>query len=124
MSSLLGSICLQFGDAGSSYKAGSIPGPISEFKLVTSHENVHLVFVGQANPDGSLYNPKTAPKKYTSGLVYDSLFVRHWDKYIKPQKSTIFSVLLSSKDGRYTFASDINNLLRPSSGLVGVEIAE
>jgi dipeptidyl aminopeptidase/acylaminoacyl peptidase len=61
---------------------------------------------GIATPDGKLYNPKTAPKRASTGKVYSSLFVRHWDEYITENRSTIFyGTLKKNLGGRYTLTS-------------------
>ncbi|OAX81734.1 hypothetical protein ACJ72_03925 [Emergomyces africanus] len=73
------------------YVAGTISGPVSNLKLTTlSSGLVGVVVSGKANPDGSLYNPSTATKPLSSGKLYTSLFVRHWDTYTTPQKNAIF----------------------------------
>lgn len=81
----------------------------------------------KANPDGSLYNPHDAKKPPTTGRLYTSLFVRHWDTYIEPQRNAIFYGLLEQAPlsparrlaGRYSM-SGLTNLFQVS-GLAGVE---
>jgi len=61
---------------------GTIPGPVSGLKLKRlDKKTTAIVVYGLAKPDGTLYNPKKAPKEHSSGRVYTSLFVRHWDEY-------------------------------------------
>ncbi|KAK9760552.1 Dipeptidyl-peptidase 5, partial [Basidiobolus ranarum] len=36
-----------------------------------------------------------------TGLVYDNLFVRHWDHFVTAKKQNIFTVKLSKKGGKY-----------------------
>lgn len=73
----------------------SLPTSVSNLRPIFD-ENRELNFVvsALANPDETVYNSETAPKKYTSGLSYESLFVRHWDSYVKPEKSTLFTGIL------------------------------
>lgn len=95
---------------GKSYTAGTIPGPVSNLKLyVVEPGKVAVAVGGQADPDGSLHNPKNHPKSHTSARVYDSLFVRHWDSWITEQRNAIFTALLqksqpvvTSRQGRYS----------------------
>ncbi len=101
-------------DIGTTYVIGEVKGPVSNVKLkVLGDGQVAILLVAQARPDGSLYNPDDEPEKYTSALVYDKLMVRHWDKYVTPNKNAIWHGLLqrSSKlNGRFTLSNIINAL--------------
>ena len=98
--------------AGETYVAAVVPGPISNLKLKAVAEGKLAVAVtGKAKPDGTLYNPENEPKKHTSGLVYDSLMVRHWDKYVTPNRNTIWTGILYKKEGKYSL-SDLTNPLK------------
>ena len=80
---------------GKSYVAGVVPGPISDVKLkILDDEKVAIAVSGKARPDGGLYNPEDEPKKFTTGMLYDSLMVRHWDKYVTPNKNAIWHGIL------------------------------
>lgn len=112
---------------GTSYTAGTVPGPVSDLKVTTIEPGkIGFVVSGKANPDGSLYNPKDAKKPFSSGRYYTSLFVRHWDTYIEPQRNALWYGLLqlapsaaSGTPKKYT-VSGLTNLLAVS-GLDGVE---
>jgi dipeptidyl aminopeptidase/acylaminoacyl peptidase len=105
-------------DPRKTYTAGTVPGPISNLKLAVLEEGkVAIAVSGQANPDGTLYNPHDVPKTHHSGKLYDSLMVRHWDKYIEPQRNTIwYGVLQKSvphvteRKGRYCLMGLTNAL--------------
>lgn len=61
--------------------AGSVSGLIDDLKL-TDHGNsvLGIAFIGQAAPNGALYNPAlVAETPISTRLVYTKLFVRHWD---------------------------------------------
>lgn len=73
---------------------------------------------GLAYPNCTAYNPELAEKPFSSARVYDSLYVRHWDSYITPQKFAIFSGSLKSTGGVYSFSGAVKNLL---CGLEGLE---
>ena len=97
---------------GDTYIAATVPGPISNLKLKAVAEGKLAVAVtGQAKPDGTLYNPENEPKKLTSGLVYDSLMVRHWDKYVTPNRNTIWTGILQKSKGKYSL-SELTNPLK------------
>jgi dipeptidyl aminopeptidase/acylaminoacyl peptidase len=95
---------------GKCYTAGTVAGSVSSLKLyVIEPGKVAVAVAGQANPDGSLHNPKDVPKTHTSARLYDSLFVRHWDSWITDQHNSIFTALLqksqpvvTSRQGRYS----------------------
>lgn len=74
----------------------SLPASVSNLKPVFDQDrNLNFVVSALSSPNGDIYNPETAPKKYTSGLSYESLFVRHWDIYVKPEKSALFTGVLT-----------------------------
>lgn len=106
-------------DAGKTYTAGTVAGPVSNLKLCNLESGKSAIAVsGLADPkDGTLYNPKDAPKSHTSGRIYDSLFVRHWDVYVEAQKSVIWTGLLqrsaahvTERKGRYNLVGLANVL--------------
>ncbi|KAJ5218243.1 uncharacterized protein N7498_000342 [Penicillium cinerascens] len=110
------------------YTAGTVPGPVSDLKVtVIEPGKIGFAVSGKANPDGSLYNPHDAKKPYTSGRLYTSLFVRHWDSYIEPQKNAIWYGLLQQaplaparrQAGKFS-VSGLTNLISVS-GLGAVE---
>lgn len=114
--------------ADETYTAGTVPGPISDLKVVSLEPGkVGFAVTGKANTDGSLYNPHDAKKPHTTGKLYTSLFVRHWDSYVEPQKNAIFYGLLEQaplsparrQAGKYSI-SGLTNLIAVS-GLAGVE---
>ncbi|KAJ5114541.1 hypothetical protein NUU61_000300 [Penicillium alfredii] len=115
-------------EADKTYTAGTVPGPVSDLKLtVIEPGKLGFAVSGKANPDGSLFNPHDVKKPHTSGKLYTSLFVRHWDSYVEPQKNSIFYGLLEKtplsptrrQAGKFSL-SGITNLITVS-GLTGVE---
>ncbi|KKK26853.1 hypothetical protein ARAM_003451 [Aspergillus rambellii] len=115
-------------EADKTYTAGTVPGPVSDLKVtVVEAGKVGFAVTGKANPDGSLYNPHDAKKPFSTGRVYTSLFVRHWDSYVEPQQNAIFYGLLqraplspaTRQAGRYS-VSGLTNLIA-ICGLTGVE---
>jgi len=106
-------------DVGKTYTAGTISGPVSNLKVhFLEVGKATVAFSGKANPDGSLYNPKDVVKSHSLGRIYDSLFVRHWDTYVEPQRSTIWTALLqkipsnvTERDGRWSLLG-VTNMLK------------
>lgn len=110
------------------YTAGTLPGPVSDLKVtVVEPGKIGFAVAGKANPDGTLYNSQDAKRPYSTGKLYTSLFVRHWDSYVEPQTNSIFYGLLQQTplspatrySGKYN-ASGITNLIA-ICGLTGVE---
>ena len=107
------------GDLSDVYTAAVIPGPVSGAKLkILEIGKVAIVFSGKSTPDGSLYNPENDRKKYSTGLVYDSLMVRHWDKYVSRNKNSLWYALLQKSPphgtdtkGRWTLSPLVNALM-------------
>ena len=127
-----GNTSLVIGDAhraGQSYTAGTVSGPVGDLK-VTKLENGDIGFAvsGKANTDGTLFNPHDLQEPLSSGKLYTSLFVRHWDAYVEPQKNTIWYGVLrqapthaaSKQAGKFSVSSGLTNLIAVC-GLAGVE---
>ena len=105
-------------DFTDTYTAASIPGSVSDVRLeVLDKGRVALAFIAKARPDGSLYNAENEPKKHSTGRIYDSVIVRHWDKYVTSNTYAIWYGLLSlsaphitESKGRYALSSVTNAL--------------
>lgn len=69
---------------------------------------------GKATPSGELYSESEAKKPRSSGRVYNSLFVRHWDHYVTENRNAIFLGKLT-KDGDKYCLSELKNALKGSS---------
>ena len=108
-------------EVGKSYVAGLVPAPISEVKLkALDTDRVAIVFSAKAMTDGSLYNEEDEPKTYSTGRLYESLMVRHWDRYVKPQKNALWHGILQRQKphiteylGRYNLGK-LTNVLKGS----------
>ena len=108
-------------EVGKSYVAGLVPAPISEVKLkVLDADRVAIVVSAKAKPDGSLYNEEDEPKKYSTGRLYESLMVRHWDHYVKSQRNALWHGVLqrqkphiTEKLGRFSLGK-LTNILKGS----------
>ena len=85
----------------SSYVAGTIRGPAGSMKVRPLSKGV-VAFAAavERNDGGSIANPVKDEKPRSSGKIYDSLFVRHWDKYREKRQNTILYGTLSSSTSR------------------------
>jgi dipeptidyl aminopeptidase/acylaminoacyl peptidase len=108
---------------GWTYVAGTVPGPLSSLKLYTIEPGMIAVAVaGQANPDGSLHNPKDVSRSQSSARLYDSLFVRHWDAWIGKERNTIWTALLQQSAPHVTERKGRYNLIGFSNALKGTNL--
>ncbi|KAI8940255.1 hypothetical protein NX059_003956 [Plenodomus lindquistii] len=103
------------GDAGnfesSKYTAGSIKGPVGDLKIHSLSETEWAFAVsGKAKPDGTLFNPEKAEKSLSSGKLYKSGFVRHWDHYVTENRNALWLGKLSEKKGKLQLSSLTNAL--------------
>jgi dipeptidyl aminopeptidase/acylaminoacyl peptidase len=99
-----------------SYVAGTIDGSASSPRIQKlGHGEYIIAFAAKAAKDGSLYNPKKAPKKHSTGRIYDSNYVRHWDTYVTAERNSIWYANLtkgaSESSSKYRLGK-INNALK------------
>lgn len=110
--------CLQKVEVGSShYVAGTVDAAAGNLKLAKLDDqgNEYAIIVSAAAcPDGTLHSPEKASRKTQStGRLYTSLFVRHWDHYTEASKSSLWYGKLSksnTKDGKYKLSALTNAL--------------
>lgn len=108
-------------EVGKNYVAGVVPAPISDVKLkVLGTDRVAIVVSAKAKLDDSLYKEEDEPKKYSTGRLYESLMVRHWDHYVQPQRNALWHGVLrrekphvTEKSGRYSLGK-LTNILKGS----------
>lgn len=119
-------VCLKSGDKSSTeivvgsveegwksaYTAGTIEAPASSLKIAELSSGAYaVVLAAQAYPDGSLYNAETAAKAHSTGKLYKSIFVRHWDEYLGKEKNALFyGTLKKGKGGKYELSKLVNAL--------------
>lgn len=90
-------------------------GSVSNLKLSRlDPETIALVVTGLATPSGDLYNSEKVIKSKSTGQVYTSLFVRHWDAYVSENKNTIWYTTLKkpSKSFNTCVATPLRNALK------------
>lgn len=87
-------------DPRSSYIVATIDGPVDNLKLCSIGRSpldydYAFAVTGKATPEGHLYNPFKAKKPHTTGRLYNSMFVRHWDTYVTENRNSIWIGKLS-----------------------------
>ncbi|EKM51879.1 uncharacterized protein PHACADRAFT_262274 [Phanerochaete carnosa HHB-10118-sp] len=85
-----------------------------------------LVFSDNVFPDGDLRTVKKQDEEWENrgdtAFVYDETFERHWDEWVGPKRSTLFSVTLSKgKDGKWALGEKFVNLLNGTKHHAPVE---
>ncbi|KAJ4372189.1 hypothetical protein N0V83_003963 [Neocucurbitaria cava] len=85
--------------------AGTIEGPIGDLKIhALGNGEFAFAVSGKAKPDGSLFNPEKAEKPHSSGKLYKSGFVRHWDHFVTENRNAIWlGKLCQKKNGSHSF---------------------
>ncbi|KAL6159593.1 hypothetical protein ACJQWK_06153 [Exserohilum turcicum] len=97
----------------SKYTAGTIEGPVSDVKVYSLGDGTYaLALVGKAKPDGTLFNPEKVKKSHTSGKLYKSGFVRHWDHYVTENRNAIWLGKLTPKKTDSSEALELEHPLK------------
>lgn len=118
-----GSTDLYYGSVGGSlsgsdqsrsgHVAGSIAAPAGDLKVAPLGGGEFAVVVSaKAGPDGELFNPEKAEKTQSTGRLYTSLYVRHWDAYMDKEKNALWYGKLSKGDGGKYHLSPLTNALK------------
>ncbi|EPS45728.1 hypothetical protein H072_250 [Dactylellina haptotyla CBS 200.50] len=97
---------------GDVHKVYTFPGAVSNLKVRAVGPSIHFVVSAPALKSGVMYSEDDAPKKHSTGRVYTSLFVRHWDEWIGEYKSNLFSGVISpSSDNKFELVGSLTNVL-------------
>ncbi|MBW8014676.1 MAG: S9 family peptidase [Planctomycetes bacterium] len=85
-------------DGGEAQQVTSLPLDVSN--LVVSADGKHIAFTMQVFPDGS--SPEATKKKLdaieeskSTGVIYDKVFIRHWDTWKDGRRSHLFVLPVS-----------------------------
>ena len=101
------------------HEAGTIQAAASNLKItpLPDSKDVAIVISAPTGPDGSLWTPELANKKTQStGRLYSSLYVRHWDQWKGKEKNSLWYGKLSQGPGGKYELSKLHNALE-STGL-------
>lgn len=119
-------VSLYWTDATTPGKASllaSLPGPYSGLKAATTKSgDINFIVYAKAWPNGTVYNEETAATPKSSGRMYTSIYVRHWDYWLSDAKNAIFGgVLKKANNGSYTFDGKLTNFV---TGIKNITVAE
>lgn len=94
------------------YCAGKIDAPAGNLKIAKLDHHGHewaVVVSAQASKDGKLFNSEKAKPTHSTGRLYDSLYVRHWDHYETKEKNALWYGKLSrDKHGKLKLGKMFN----------------
>lgn len=84
--------------------------------VVYNKQANRIIFSAQALLDGTMVNDDTyvehEDNKFTTGMVYDNLFIRHWDTFLKPKvREQIFVADLNEENGKYSLKGEPVNIM-------------
>jgi acylaminoacyl-peptidase len=85
--------------------------------VVYNKKAKRLIFSAQALLDGTMVNDETyiehEDNKFTTGMVYDNLFIRHWDTFLKPKvREQLFVVDLNDEGGKFSLKNEPVNIMK------------
>lgn len=78
---------------------------------MTDSGDINFLVNSLAYENGTAYNEDTADMPYHTGMLYDSIYVRHWDTWLTQERYAVFSGSLTSGSGGYSFDGTMTNLL-------------
>ncbi|KAI1814170.1 dipeptidyl-peptidase V [Poronia punctata] len=101
----------------------SLPAPYSGLKAArTRNGDINFLVYAKAYPNGTVYNEELAEKPLSTARLYDSIYVRHWDTWLTPEKNAVFGGVLKAGYGHaYTLAGELTNYV---TGICNVTCAE
>lgn len=100
----------------------SLPAPYSGLKAVqTKSGDIHFLVYTKAYPNGTAYNENFAEKPASTARLYDSIYVRHWDTWLTPQRNAVFGGVLKGGNGSYALTGELTNYV---TGICNVTCAE
>lgn len=98
------------------YKAGTIDGAVENVKVCRiGSDKYQLAFSALTRPDGSLANSEKSKKSSSSGRLYNSTFVRHWDYWLTSERNSLWTAVLSKADASTEYSlADLSHPLKDS----------
>ena len=100
----------------------SLPVPFAGLKATsTKSGDIHFLVYALAYPNGTGYNEDLAETSPSTARIYTSIYVRHWDTYLTPQRYAVFGGTLAKSDDSYTLDGELTNYV---TGKCNVTCAE
>ncbi|KAI0434326.1 dipeptidyl-peptidase V [Xylaria sp. FL1042] len=109
-------------DLASAKLIASLPAPYSGLKAAkTKSGDINFLVYTKAYPNGTAYNANLAETPASTGRLYDSIYVRHWDTWLTPEKNAVFGGVLKRSHDSYKLAGGLTNYV---TGICNVTCAE
>lgn len=89
---------------------------------MTPDGNINFLLSGQKYPNGTAYNEALAETPLSTARLYDSIYVRQWDRWLSPETFTVFAGELkpssnsSNSASPWTFSGELRDLLAGVEG--------
>jgi dipeptidyl aminopeptidase/acylaminoacyl peptidase len=107
-------------ETSADHEIQSFPSSIGDLKLLpVDKDTIRIAFSTKVTPYGEILPAKDSDTPDV--LVYDKLWVRHWDEWITPNKNSIFSSTLTRKDGKYILEDNVRNMLNSTEDIHDLE---
>jgi len=107
-------------NSGKDVEIESFNGAIGDLKTLSiDKETVRFAFSAKVTPHGDIVRAnETEP---SNALVYDKIWVRHWDEWITQNKNSLFSGTLVLKRGGYSIDEVPRNMLNATEEIHDLE---
>ncbi|KAM0710499.1 hypothetical protein Q7P35_002862 [Cladosporium inversicolor] len=94
-------------------QVASLAAPFSGLKAsTTSSGGINFLVNAKAYANnGSAYNEELASTPASSGRLYDSVWVRHWDSYVTQERFAVFAGSLTKGNSSLSLTGNLTNLL-------------
>jgi Tol biopolymer transport system component len=97
-------------ESGEDNKITSFKGTIGDLKVrIDDKGSARIVFSAKVTPHGDILSSNET--EIPEVLVYDRLWVRHWDTWITPSKNSLFSAQLSRHKNTLVISEGPRNML-------------
>lgn len=107
-------------DSANDCKILKFDGAIGDLKvLVGDKDLIRIAFSAKVTPHGDIVRANETETQPV--LVYERLWVRHWDEWITPNKNSIFSGTLKFTEGTYSIAGPPMNMLNGTDDIHDLE---
>jgi dipeptidyl aminopeptidase/acylaminoacyl peptidase len=96
------------------YEITSFKGAIGDLKVRDIDDGaVRIVFSAKVTPHGDILRANATETPEV--LVFDKLWVRHWDAWITSSKNTLFSATLTSHKHGFELSAEPRNMLNSTT---------
>lgn len=89
---------------------------------MTADGSINFLLYGQKYPNGTAYNEALVETPLNTARLYDSIYVRHWDRWLTPETFTVFAGTLtpasnsSNSSSAWSFSGEVRDMLAGIEG--------